>query len=217
MSELIPDSQQSSQVVPTGEGALVERSADRLPRKQVEELQRTEQVGLARLEMQAQLASGRVQAVAQVGQRAVPTVSMVLQLNGQLRAAFPLVVSRLQGNADMTALSLAEVVRCCPEGGQVSGMIVFLIGVVFGMLALGGLVVTWAVYRPSAVELAAKARLHDETQKATWKGVLEPVGLVSVGQWLWGMAQPLQPTWVMTMALVLLLSARMVWQRWRQR
>ncbi len=216
MSELIPDSQQSSQVVPTGEGALVERSADRLPRKQVEELQRTERVGLARLarlEMQAQLASGWVQAVAQVGQRAVPTVSMVSQLDGQLRAAFPLAVSRLQGNADMTALSLAEVVRCCPEGGQVSGMIVFLIGVVFGMLALGGLVVTWAVYAPSAAELTEKARLREEAQKTTWKIVLEPAGLVSAGQWLWGMAQRLQPQWVMVMALVLLLSTWTLWQR----
>ena len=48
-------------------------------------------------------------------------------------------------------------------------MIVFLIGVVLGMLALGGLVVTWAVYAPSAAELAEKARLHDEAQKASWR------------------------------------------------
>ena len=50
-----------------------------------------------------------------------------------------------------------------------NGMIVFLIGVVLGMLALGGLVVTWAVYAPSAAELAEKARLHDEAQKASWQ------------------------------------------------
>ena len=37
------------------------------------------------------------------------------------------------------------------------------------MLALGGLVVTWAVYAPSAAELAEKARLHDEAQKASWQ------------------------------------------------
>jgi hypothetical protein len=48
-------------------------------------------------------------------------------------------------------------------------MIVFLIGVVLGMLALGALVVTWAVYAPSAAELAVKARLHDEAQKASWQ------------------------------------------------
>ncbi|MBK6502165.1 MAG: hypothetical protein IPG03_07280 [Candidatus Microthrix sp.] len=57
MSELIPYSQQSSEVVPTGVGALVERKADRLARKQVEQLQRTKRVGLARLEVQAQLES----------------------------------------------------------------------------------------------------------------------------------------------------------------
>jgi hypothetical protein len=51
----------------------------------------------------------------------------------------------------------------------VSGMVIFLIGVVLGMLALGGLVVTWAVYAPSAAELAEKARLHDEAQKASWR------------------------------------------------
>ncbi len=50
-----------------------------------------------------------------------------------------------------------------------SGMVVFLIGVVLGMLALGVLVVTWAVYAPSAAELAEKARLHDEAQKASWQ------------------------------------------------
>ena len=50
-----------------------------------------------------------------------------------------------------------------------SGMVVFLIGVVLGMLALGVLVVTWAVYAPSAAELAEKARLHDEAQKASWR------------------------------------------------
>ena len=59
MSELIPYSQQSSEVAPTGVGALV---------------------------------------------------AMVSQLEGQLGAACPLAVSRLQGIADMTALSLAEVV-----------------------------------------------------------------------------------------------------------
>ena len=35
MSELIPYSQHSSEVAPTGVGALVERKADRLARKQV--------------------------------------------------------------------------------------------------------------------------------------------------------------------------------------
>ena len=110
MSELIPYSQQSSEVVPTGVGALVERKADRLARKQVEQLQRTKRVGLARLEVQAQLESARAQAVGYVGHQAMQTVAMVSQVEGQLGMACPLAVSRLQGIADMTALSLAEVV-----------------------------------------------------------------------------------------------------------
>ena len=110
MSELIPYSQQSSEVVPTGVGALVERKADRLARKQDEQLQRTKRVGLARLEVQAQLESARAQAVGYVGQQAMQTGAMVSQLEGQLGMACPLAVSRLQGIADMTALSLAEVV-----------------------------------------------------------------------------------------------------------
>ena len=99
MSELIPYSTSSTEVAPTGVGALVERKADRLARKQVEQLQRTKRVGLA-----------RAQAVGYVGQQAMQTVTMVSQLEGQLGAACPLAVSRLQGIADMTALSLAEVV-----------------------------------------------------------------------------------------------------------
>jgi hypothetical protein len=110
MSELIPYSTSSTEVAPTGVGALVERKADRLARKQVEQLQRTKRVGLARLEVQAQLESARAQAVGYVGQQAMQTVTMVSQLEGQLGAACPLAVSRLQGIADMTALSLAEVV-----------------------------------------------------------------------------------------------------------
>jgi hypothetical protein len=89
MSELIPYSQQSSEVVPTGVGALVERKADRLARKQVEQLQRTKRVGLARLEMQAQLESARAQAVGYVGQQAMQTVAMVSQLEGQLGCCLP--------------------------------------------------------------------------------------------------------------------------------
>ena len=48
-------------------------------------------------------------------------------------------------------------------------MVIFLIGMVLGMLALGCLVVAWAGDAPSAAELAEKARLHDEAQKASWR------------------------------------------------
>ena len=44
------------------------------------------------------------------GHGTMQTVAMVSQLEGQLGMACPLAVSRLQGIADMTALSLAEVV-----------------------------------------------------------------------------------------------------------
>ncbi|MBK7167370.1 MAG: hypothetical protein IPH81_19530 [Candidatus Microthrix sp.] len=111
MSELIPYSQQSSEVAPTGVGALVERKADRLARKQVEQLQRTKRVGLARLEVQAQLesASGpggwlrRAAGHADGCHAGVPAGRTA----GGLPAAGGV---QAPGIADMTALSLAEVV-----------------------------------------------------------------------------------------------------------
>lgn len=67
-------------------------------------------MGLARLEVQAQMESAKAHAVGYVGQQAMQAVTMVSQMEGQLGQACPLAVSRLQGIADMTALAIAQVV-----------------------------------------------------------------------------------------------------------
>ena len=53
--------------------------------------------------------------------------------------------------------------------------------------------------------------------RAAWWVVLNLVGLVLVGQWLWEVVQGLQPLLLVAAGLVLVLSALVVWQRWRWR
>jgi len=47
--------------------------------------------------------------------------------------------------------------------------------------------------------------------------VLNLVGLVLVGQWLWGVVQGLQALLVVAAMLLLVLSMLAAWQRWRWR
>lgn len=53
--------------------------------------------------------------------------------------------------------------------------------------------------------------------RSAWWVVLNLVGLVLVGQWLWGVVQGLGPLLVAGAVLSLLVSGWMVWQwlRWR--
>jgi hypothetical protein len=53
--------------------------------------------------------------------------------------------------------------------------------------------------------------------RSAWWVVLNLVGLVLVGRWLWDVVQGLQPLLVAAAALLLMLSALVVLQRWRWR
>jgi hypothetical protein len=67
------------------------------------------QLGLARIEAQAELQASKADAVAYVGSRAMQNVAMLSQLEQQLAQAVPMATSRLQGIADMAALGMADV------------------------------------------------------------------------------------------------------------
>lgn len=91
-------------------GGLVRSRDDRVLSRQLAHLERSRSVGIARLEVAAQLEAARVHAVGYVGQQALQSVAMVSQLEGQLAQICPMAVGRLQGIADLTALAIAQVV-----------------------------------------------------------------------------------------------------------
>lgn len=91
-------------------GRAVGRREDRVLARQLDVLDRTQTYYLARIEAQAQLEAAKAHAVGFVGQQAMQAVTMVSQLEGQLGTVCPLAVTRLQGIADLTALSIAQVV-----------------------------------------------------------------------------------------------------------
>lgn len=97
----------SQDLVPTSH--LV-RSPGRALARQAAALDHCRQLGLARIEAQAQLEAARAHAVGYVGQQAMQAVAMVSQLEGQLGTMCPLAVTRLQGIADVTAMAIAQVV-----------------------------------------------------------------------------------------------------------
>lgn len=99
MSTLIP-----------AEGLITNTRQERAVSRALAGLNRSTEVGLARLEHQAQIESAKAHAVGYVGQQAMQAVTMVSQMEGQLGQTCPLAVTRLQGIADMTALSIAQVV-----------------------------------------------------------------------------------------------------------
>jgi uncharacterized protein YhaN len=107
MSELIP--------VTGGVNNYVEKRQDRALSRQVAGLERSKAVALARIEQQAQLEAAKAHAVGYVGQQAMQAVAMVSQLEVQLGQTMPAAVTRLQGIADMTALSIAQVVADAPR------------------------------------------------------------------------------------------------------
>lgn len=91
----------------TGAGG---RRQDRTLARALSSLDRSQAVGLARIEQQAQLEAARAHAVNYVGQQAMQAVAMTSQLEAQLGQACPMAVTRLQGIADMTALAVSDVV-----------------------------------------------------------------------------------------------------------
>lgn len=99
-----------SSLLPTNGGGMFERREDRTVARQIGGIQRSQSVGLARIEAEAELAAAVAHAVGFVGQQGMQAVAMVSQLEAQLGQACPMAVTRLQGIADMTALSVAQVV-----------------------------------------------------------------------------------------------------------
>lgn len=95
-------------IVPANSG-LTPRSTRGASRALAQLDARTE-FGLARIESEADLQVGRVQAVAYVGKRAMHEVAMVSQLEQQLAALVPLATPRLQAIGDMVALQAADLV-----------------------------------------------------------------------------------------------------------
>ncbi len=101
-----------SNLIPTtgGQNNFLSKREERTLGRQFSRLEQHRAVGMARIETQAQMESAKVHAIGYVGQQAMQAVTMVSQMEGQLGAACPLAVTRLQGIADMTALSIAQVV-----------------------------------------------------------------------------------------------------------
>ena len=105
-----------SNLIPAGSGGTgISKREDRILGRHLGRLDQQKTMGLARLEVQAQLESAKAHAVGYVGQQAMQAVTMVSQMEGQLGQACPLAVTRLQGIADMTALSIAQVVADLPR------------------------------------------------------------------------------------------------------
>lgn len=101
----------SDLVHPTGRGYGLEPG--RQPwsvSRAITRMERTTQVGLARIELQAQLEAHKAQAVGYVGTQALQAVALVSGCEAQLARMCPAAAPRLQGIADVTALSLAHVV-----------------------------------------------------------------------------------------------------------
>jgi hypothetical protein len=86
------------------------RRADRALARQLDGLDRGKTVRFARIEQRAQIEACKAHAVGYVGHQAMQAVAMLSQMEGQLGQACPMAVTRLQGIADMTALSIAQVV-----------------------------------------------------------------------------------------------------------
>jgi hypothetical protein len=101
MADLIPT---------TGPAGYPARRADRALAHQLDGLERNKALGLARIEQRAQIEAAKAHAVGYVGQQGMQAVAMLSQMEGQLGQACPMAVTRLQGIADMTALSIAQVV-----------------------------------------------------------------------------------------------------------
>ena len=85
-------------------------SLDRQTNRQLTRLGHSTDLAIASVESKAQIEAAKVHAVSYVGSQAMHAVAMVSQLEYQLGQTCPMAVTRLQGIADITALSVAEVV-----------------------------------------------------------------------------------------------------------
>lgn len=89
---------------------FLDRAEARATSRELARLDHQTTVQLAGIEQAADLQAAKADAVAYVGRRGMQAVALVSDLEGKLGQLCPLAVSRLQGIADMTALSIAEVV-----------------------------------------------------------------------------------------------------------
>ena len=94
----------------SGLSGLSQTREERSFSRQLANIDRGRAVGIAQLEAKAQVEAARIHAVGYIGQQALQAVAMVSQMEGQLGMICPMAVSRLQGIADITALSVAQVV-----------------------------------------------------------------------------------------------------------
>lgn len=111
-----------SNLIPVSAGGFLAKREERALSRHLTSLERSKAIGLAKLEQQAQLEAAKAHAVGYVGQQAMQAVTMVSQMEGQLGQTCPLAVIRLQGLADMTALSTrAGGGRLGPQARELSG------------------------------------------------------------------------------------------------
>lgn len=99
-----------SALIPTGPADFPSRRAERALARQLDGLERSTAMGLARIEQRARIEAAKAHACGHVGQQGMQAVAMLSQMEGQLGQACPMAVTRLQGIADMSALAIAQVV-----------------------------------------------------------------------------------------------------------
>ena len=90
-------------------GGLARRESRQVGRE-LSRLNAQGQVGLARVNQQADLQAERVAAIGYVGKRAMHEVTMLSQLEVQLAQLVPSASPRLQALGDLSALAMADVV-----------------------------------------------------------------------------------------------------------
>jgi hypothetical protein len=86
------------------------RPGDRRTARELARLDAAGQLEIARINQAADIQAERVVAVGYVGKTALREVAMLSQTEQQLAALVPMATGRLQGIADLAALSMAEVV-----------------------------------------------------------------------------------------------------------
>lgn len=90
-------------------GGLSRRDA-RMVRRERRAQETYAALAMVRIDTEVDLQAARVQGVGYVGQQALQAVAMVSQMETQLAQMVPAAAGRLHGIADMTALSMAQIV-----------------------------------------------------------------------------------------------------------
>lgn len=99
-----------SDLMPYGYQLALRRSQSRQVSRALSGLELHTRMASARIEAAAEVQALKADAVTYVGKRAMQDVAMISQLEHQLASLVPLAAGRLQAIADMTSLSIAEVV-----------------------------------------------------------------------------------------------------------